>query len=40
MVMVTRFSPADAMAEIGASSPGPGVGAFFDLAGHVLRQPE
>ena len=36
MVMMTRFSPADAMAEIGASPPGPGVGAFFDLDGTLV----
>ncbi len=36
MVMMTRFSPADAMAEIGASLPGPGVGAFFDLDGTLV----
>ena len=29
-----KFSPAEAIAEIGASSPGPGVGAFFDLTAH------
>lgn len=37
MVTVTRFSPRDAMAEIGASSPGPGVGAFFDLDGTLVE---
>jgi phosphoserine phosphatase len=31
-----KFSPADAIAEIGASSPGPGVGAFFDLDGTLV----
>ena len=31
-----NFSPADAIAEIGASSPGPGVGAFFDLDGTLV----
>ena len=36
MVMMTRFSPADAMAEIGASLPGPAVGAFFDLDGTLV----
>jgi HAD superfamily hydrolase (TIGR01490 family) len=36
MVMMTRLSPADAIAEIGASSPGPGVGAFFDLDGTLV----
>jgi len=36
MVMVTKLSPADAIAEIGASSPGPGVGAFFDLDGTLV----
>jgi HAD superfamily hydrolase (TIGR01490 family) len=37
MVMVTRLSPADAMAEIAASCPGPGVGAFFDLDGTLVK---
>jgi len=32
-----KFSPADAIAEIGASSPGPGVGAFFDLDGTLVE---
>jgi phosphoserine phosphatase len=36
MVMATRLSPADAIAEIGASSPGPQVGAFFDLDGTLV----
>ena len=36
MVMITRFSPADAIAEIGASPPGPGIGAFFDLDGTLV----
>jgi HAD superfamily hydrolase (TIGR01490 family) len=36
MVMATRLSPADAIAEIGASSPGPEVGAFFDLDGTLV----
>jgi HAD superfamily hydrolase (TIGR01490 family) len=31
-----RLSPADAIAEISASSPGPGVGAFFDLDGTLV----
>ena len=34
--MITRFSPADAIAEIGASAPGPRVGAFFDLDGTLV----
>src|ERR1700722_3775557 len=32
-----NLSPADAIAEIGASSPGPGVGAFFDLDGTLVE---
>jgi HAD superfamily hydrolase (TIGR01490 family) len=36
MVMITKLSPADAIAEIGASSPGPRVGAFFDLDGTLV----
>jgi HAD superfamily hydrolase (TIGR01490 family) len=36
MVMIAKLSPADAIAEIGASSPGPGVGAFFDLDGTLV----
>ena len=36
MATMTRLSPADAIAEIGASSPGPGVGAFFDLDGTLV----
>jgi len=36
MVMITRLSPADAITEIGASSPGPRVGAFFDLDGTLV----
>ena len=36
MVTFTRLSPAEAIAEIGASSPGPGVGAFFDLDGTLV----
>jgi len=36
MVMITRLSPADAIAEIGASPPGPGIGAFFDLDGTLV----
>ena len=34
--MMTRLSPAGAIAEIGTSSPGPGVGAFFDLDGTLV----
>jgi len=37
MALLTRLSPADAIAEIGASSPGPGVGAFFDLDGTLVK---
>jgi HAD superfamily hydrolase (TIGR01490 family) len=36
MVPQTRISPADAVAEIGASPPGPGIGAFFDLDGTLV----
>jgi len=36
MVMLTMLSPADAIAEIGASSSGAGVGAFFDLDGTLI----
>lgn len=36
MVPLTRLSPADAIAEIGASAPGPGIGAFFDLDGTLV----
>jgi len=36
MVMTTKLSPADAIEEIGASSPGPRVGAFFDLDGTLV----
>ena len=36
MVMITKLSPADAIEEIGASSPGPRVGAFFDLDGTLV----
>lgn len=36
MVTITRLSPADAIAEIGASAPGPGIGAFFDLDGTLI----
>jgi HAD superfamily hydrolase (TIGR01490 family) len=32
-----KLSPADAIAEIGASSPGPGIGAFFDLDGTLVE---
>jgi hypothetical protein len=32
-----KLSAADAMAEIGASSAGPGVGAFFDLDGTLVE---
>src|ERR1700744_4082224 len=32
-----NLSPADAIAEIGASSPGPGIGAFFDLDGTLVK---
>src|ERR1700739_1611689 len=37
MVTITRLSPADAIAEIGASAPGPGIGAFFDLDGTLVE---
>jgi HAD superfamily hydrolase (TIGR01490 family) len=36
MVTITRLSPADAIAEIGASPAGPAVGAFFDLDGTLI----
>src|SRR5580692_1879470 len=36
MVMMMRLSPAGAIAEIGASAPGPGIGAFFDLDGTLV----
>ena len=36
MAALTRLSPADAIAEIGASTPGPGIGAFFDLDGTLV----
>jgi HAD superfamily hydrolase (TIGR01490 family) len=36
MVMFTKFSPAEALAEIDASPPGPRVGAFFDLDGTLI----
>src|SRR5215813_5995121 len=36
MMMATRLSPADAIAEIGARSLGPQVGAFFDLDGTLV----
>jgi HAD superfamily hydrolase (TIGR01490 family) len=36
MVTITRLSPADAIEEIGASPPGPGIGAFFDLDGTLV----
>ncbi len=36
MVMITKLSPAGAIAEIGSSAPGPGVGAFFDLDGTLV----
>jgi phosphoserine phosphatase len=36
MVTITRLSPADAIAEIGASMPGPRIGAFFDLDGTLV----
>ena len=36
MVNITRLSPADAIAEIGASPAGPGIGAFFDLDGTLV----
>jgi len=32
-----KLSPADAIAEIGASSPGPDIGAFFDLDGTLVE---
>ena len=36
MAALTRLSPADASVEIGASTPGPGIGAFFDLDGTLV----
>ncbi|OBH06500.1 MULTISPECIES: hypothetical protein [unclassified Mycobacterium] len=36
MVPLTRRSPADAIAEIGAGTPGPGIAAFFDLDGTLV----
>jgi HAD superfamily hydrolase (TIGR01490 family) len=36
VVTMTMLSPADAIAEIGASTPGPAVGAFFDLDGTLV----
>jgi phosphoserine phosphatase len=36
VVTMTMLSPADAIAEIAASSPGPRVGAFFDLDGTLV----
>ena len=36
MVTMTMLSPDDAIAEIAASSPGPKVGAFFDLDGTLV----
>jgi HAD superfamily hydrolase (TIGR01490 family) len=36
MVTITKLSPADAIEEIGASSSGPRVGAFFDLDGTLV----
>jgi HAD superfamily hydrolase (TIGR01490 family) len=36
MVTITRLSPADAIAEIDASTPGPRIGAFFDLDGTLV----
>ena len=36
MAALTRLSPADAIVEIGASTPGPGIGAFFDLDGTLV----
>ncbi|MEE6177361.1 HAD-IB family hydrolase [Mycobacterium sp. 050134] len=35
--MITRLSPADALAEVGASPPRPGIGAFFDLDGTLVE---
>lgn len=37
MTMITTLSPADAIAEIAASSPGPTIGAFFDLDGTLVE---
>lgn len=34
--MTTKFSPPDAIAQIAVSSPGPQVGAFFDLDGTLV----
>jgi HAD superfamily hydrolase (TIGR01490 family) len=36
VVTMTMLSPADAIAEIAASAPGPNVGAFFDLDGTLV----
>jgi HAD superfamily hydrolase (TIGR01490 family) len=36
MVTMTMLSPAEAIAEIAASSPGPRAGAFFDLDGTLV----
>jgi HAD superfamily hydrolase (TIGR01490 family) len=36
MVTITRLSPADAIAEIESSAPGPHIGAFFDLDGTLV----
>src|SRR6202007_271644 len=36
MVTIAKTPPADAIAEIGASPPGPGIGAFFDLDGTLV----
>src|ERR1700757_4561932 len=36
MVTVANVAPAGAIAEIGASPPGPGIGAFFDLDGTLV----
>ena len=36
MVPITRLSPADAIAEIGSSTPGHQIGAFFDLDGTLV----
>ena len=37
MAMVTRLSPADTIAKIRASTPGPGIGAFSDLDGTLVE---
>ena len=37
MTMMLRLSPTDALAEIAASSPGPTIGAFFDLDGTLVE---